>query len=180
MLSIFLFLKSINPKIWLYLAITAILMFGAYKAYSYAYNKGSDDRGAKDDKKYALVIAQKQKQIDIDRDMYNQSLLDASKTQQIWQAKVDTATQDANNAKAKLEILRGDNQRLNDSLHSVTSKANQRISLPDTPKTDITEYTAALSTVFEQCSSEYLKLATTATDDSISFKQVIDSYPQSK
>ena len=162
----------LNWRTWGILALLAVMATVAYKINQHGYNRGVSQANK--------TIKGLKAQIDADHDLYAQSVLDSSKIQTEWQAKVDTATQDANNAKTKLEILRGDNQRLNDSLRSVTSKANQRISLSNTPKTDIAEYTTTLSTVFEQCTSEYLKLATNAQSDSINAKQVIDSYPQSK
>ena len=172
MITSWLLQRALDWRTYAVVALLACLGTVTYKIDQHGYNNGV----AQANKTIAALNAQ----ISADHDLYEQSVLDSSKIQTEWQAKVDQATQDANNAKTKLEILRGDNQRLNDSLRSVTSKANQRISLPDTPKVDIAEYTAALSTVFEQCTSEYLKLATNAQSDSINAKQVIDSYPQSK
>ena len=172
MITSWLLQRALDWRTYAVLALFACLGAITYKIDQHGYNNGV----AQANKTIEALKAQ----ISADHDLYAQSVLDSSKIQAEWQAKVDNATQDANNAKTKLEILRDDNQRLNDSLRTVTSKANQRISLPTTTKTDIAEYTTTLSDVFEQCTSEYLKLATTATDDSISFKQVIDSYPQSK
>lgn len=176
MITSWLLQRALDWRTYAVIALLACLGTITYKIDQHGYNRGISHQMEQD----VLIITALQKQVQIDRDMYAQSILDSSKIQTEWQAKVDNATQDANNAKTKLEILRGDNQRLNDSLRSVTSKANQRISLPATPKTDIAEYTTALSDVFEQCSSEYLKLAEIAQSDAINAKQVIDSYPQSK
>lgn len=176
MITSWLLQRALDWRTYAVIALLAVFGFGVHKVDQHGYNKGYAKAITVD----ASKMQSMQKQIDVDRDMYAQSVLEASKIQQTWQSKVDSANEDANNAKAKLEILRGDNQRLNDSLHVTTSKANQRISLPDTTKTDITEYTSTLSDVFERCTSEYLKLGEIAQSDAINAKQVIDSYPQSK
>lgn len=162
----------LNWRTWVILAFLAVMATVAYKIDKNGYNRGVTQSNS--------VIEGLNTQINDGHELYAQSLQNSLRKQTEWQAVADQATQDANNAKAKLETIARDNQRLNDSLRSVTSKANQRISLPATPKADIAEYTTTLSTVFEQCSSEYLKLAELAQSDSINAKQVIDSYPQSK
>ena len=172
MITSWLLSRLLDWRTYAVIAMAGLLCTLTYKVEQYGYQRGVAQSSG--------TIAALNKQISDGRDLYAKSLQESLRKQTDWQSKADQATQDANNAKAKLEILRGDNQRLNDSLHSVTSKANQRISLPTTPKADITEYTTALSDVFEQCTSEYLKLGEIAQSDSISFKQVIDSYPQSK
>jgi len=172
MIYTWLFARLLDWRTYAVTAMAGLLCTLTYKVEQYGYQRGAAQSSG--------TISALNKQINDGRDLYAQSVLDSSKIQTEWQAKVDNATQDANNAKVKLETISGDNQRLNDSLRSVTSKANQRISLPDTPKTNITEYTTALSTVFNECTSEYLKLAELAQSDAIDAKQVIDSYPQSK
>ena len=172
MITSWLLSRLLDWRTYAFVALVGILLTLTYKVEQYGYQRGVAQSSG--------TIAALNKQISDGRDLYAKSLQDSLRKQTKWQAKVDTATQDANNAKAKLEILRGDNQRLNDSLRVTTSKANQRISLPDTTKTDIAEYTAALSDVFERCTSEYLKLGEIAQSDAINAKQVIDSYPQTK
>ena len=169
MITSWLLQRALDWRTYAVIALLACLGTITYKIDQHGYNRGVSQANKTVDGLKAQISA--------DHDLYAQSVLDSSKIQAEWQAKVDNATQDANNAKTKLEILRDDNQRLNDSLHVTTAKANQRISLPDTPKVDITEYTAALSDVFEQCTSEYLKLGEIAQSDAIDAKQVIDGYP---
>lgn len=172
MIYTWLFARLLDWRTYAVTAMAGLLCTLTYKVEQYGYQRGAAQSSG--------TISALNKQINDGRDLYAQSVLDSSKIQTEWQAKVDQATQDANNAKTKLEILRGDNQRFNDSMRTITAKANQRISLPATTKTDIAEYTTALSDVFNECTSEYLKLATNAQSDSINAKQVIDSYPQSK
>jgi glutamate-1-semialdehyde aminotransferase len=160
----------LNWRTWAILALLAVMATVAYKINQHGYNRGVTQANS--------VIEGLSKQINDSHELYVQSLQNSLRKQTEWQAMADQATQDANNAKAKLETIARDNQRLNDSLRTITSKANQRIILPDTTKADITEYTTALSDVFERCTSEYLKLAELAQSDAINAKQVIDSYPK--
>lgn len=175
--AIILFLKTLNPKVWLYFAITAILMFGAYKAYSYAYNNGSDDRGAKDDKKYALVIALLKKQIETDREMYNQSILDASKQQSEWMSKYQLAETKANEAQKQLQVISIKSDSLVKQLRDTTDQATKRASLPETTDTARIEYISILSGVFNDCTAKYSELAIEARRSGINEQKLIDSYP---
>lgn len=176
MIELWLFLKAINPKTWLYIAILAALSITAYKCYSYVFNRGLSHQKEVD----SQSIQKFQRQIALDRDLYAQSLKDSSKQTLAWQAKTDKANEEANNAQIKLQNITADNRKLTDSLQQLTSKADERISLPDTTKDAINEYTTVLGQVFAECTAKYSELGIQARKNGIDQQKLIDSYPQTK
>lgn len=174
MTELWLFLKAINPKIWLYIAILAALSFTVYRCYSYSFNRGVSHQKKVDSKS----IEGLQRQIALDRDLYAQSLIDSSNQTKQWQAKTDKANEDANNAKQKLETITANNARIVASLRNTTNKANERIKLPDTTKDSADQYAIAESSVLNDCVSKYSELGKIADSHVIDEQALIDSYPK--
>ena len=174
MLPIWIFLKSINPKIWLYIVILAALSFTAYRGYSYAFYRGVSHQKEVDSQSIQAL----QRQIALDRDLYAQSLKDSSKQTLDWQAKTDKANEDANNAKQKLETIAANNARLVASLRNTTNKASERIKLPDTTKDAADQYAITASIILNDCVSKYSELGKIADSHVIDEQKLIDSYPK--
>lgn len=172
MITSWLLARALDWRTYAAIALLACLGTIAYKIDKHGYNNGV----AQANKTIAALNAQ----ISADHDLYAQSILDSSKIQTEWQAKIDKANEDAHNAQIKLETASRDNQRIIDSLRVTTSKASERAKMPTTPKDAIIDYTETLTDVFKDCTIKYADLAKQADSESIDKQAMIDSYPQSK
>ena len=172
MITSWLLSRLLDWRTYAVIAMAGLLCTLTYKVEQYGYQRGVAQSSG--------TIAALNKQINDGRDLYAKSLQESLRKQTDWQSKVDQATQDANNAKTKLETIARDNQRLNDSLRVTTSKASERAKMPTTTKDAVIDYTETLTDVFNDCTIKYADLAKQADSESIDKQAMIDSYPQSK
>jgi hypothetical protein len=111
------------------------------------------------------------------RQIYNQSLLDASNQSLGWSKKVLNTESKANEAQAQINIITAHNHVLSDRLRDTTAEANRRASLPETTDNAKSEYIAIANSVINDCSTKYLEMATTVSSQQIDVNKLVDAYP---
>lgn len=165
--------RALDWRTYALIALIGVLATITYKIDKHGYSKG-----------YAQAIAINQSKIDglerqvkLDAEMYQQSLIESSQKTLAWQAQVNKANEVANNAQTKYETLLTVNSSLSNSLHEQRNKTAVKINDPTSSNESIKEYATTLSGLFEDCSSKYLGLATDYQQDSINEQKLIDSYP---
>jgi ribonuclease HII len=171
----------LNPRNWLYAAILGFVAFIGVTIHHKGVLSGKATQSADDIKSINLINEKNtelQKQIENARQIYNQSLLDASKQSLDWSTKVLNAESKANEAQAQINIITANNHVLSDKLRDTTAEANRRASLPSTSADSSSDYIKIANSILNDCTAKYLDMAKTVDEQQIDEQKLIDSYPQ--
>jgi hypothetical protein len=161
--------RLLDWRTWAILALLAVIGTSIYKTKQSSFNAGVAQS--------AEVVTALQNQINLDRELYAQSILESSKTQTEWMTKYQNAEHRANEQIKSLQIINAQSTGIIDRLRDTTKQANERINLPNTPKDTTDEYVAALTNVFNDCTGKYVEMAKVADQYEIDQQKLIDSYP---